>query len=197
MKHVIDLFWNIVIVALTVVACYLGYTRGYFDRFLARPPEPAVATAPVPASNAPTGAVAPPANANASTVPAAQAVLPTPTATATPEVAPTPEPPINLATLDARSLPVQVKLCRATVLPIVANGKQIGSTTSPAGMMLRLVGVRDGQLEVQVGEATQLIPADATDVIERVRTLRHYTGNAANTPRPTSNSVPPWETPQR
>jgi len=183
MRHLIDLFWNLVIVALTVVACYLCYMRGYFDRYLSRRPEPIVLAAP----SAPTVK----SDASRAGSVSAQPVSPEAAPTATPEATPTPEAPIDLATIDPHNLPLQVKLCRPTAFPIMVNGQRVGSTTSPAGMMFRLVGVQGDRVEVRVGEGTQLIPADATDVISRVRALRQYVGNA----RPTPTALPPWATP--
>ena len=205
-RILVELLWNLVTMVLTVAICYLLYMRGSFDRFLKKagaPPNAALTATPIPAPvSAANSEKQPLVSASAQLAFAQPTPMEAPTPASTPEptptpapsnAEPTPEPPLDLGTVDRRSLPLQVKLRQPVEFPIIANGQQVGTTSSPMGMTVRLIGVQGNQLEVQCGGVTKMIPAEATDVVSRVRNLQQYTGGAPATAAAASTPVPtPW-----
>jgi hypothetical protein len=90
-------------------------------------------------------------------------------------VAATPEPPIVLSSVDRKALPRQVMLTKPVDFILLSDGRQIGSIHAVPGVSVDLVDVAsDGELEVQMGEARQTIPAADTDIEKRVRALLKY-----------------------
>lgn len=137
-NFLLDLFWNLIIVGLTVAACYVAYIRGYLDPYLKRSEQTVVAAAtPPPATPTPT--------------PAPGTPTPTPEPTPAPVATPTPEPPINLSTLNRRFWPRQVQLIKQEEFAIILNGRTVGSATVPSGSYLTLVSIQGNALEVKKG----------------------------------------------
>jgi hypothetical protein len=130
--------------------------------------------------------------ADAETAPAAVAQpTPEPTATAAPrpveaqatpvatppaEAKPTPET-VDLASLGGspKEWPKFVTLKQKTAFPAVLNGQVIGSVQVPAGIQVNLLSLRGGEVQVQYQGGSKLIPAQTTDLIERVLAARHTT----------------------
>lgn len=161
-NFLVDLFWNLVIVGLTVAACYVAYVRGWLDPYLKRP----LPTAAIVAS-------ATPAPAPVEVPVAVQTPTPAPASTPIAEPTATPEPAIDLRTVNRQFWPQQVKLLKAEEFAVIFNGRAVGSASVPAGTLLKLVSIQGNALEVSNNGATKLIQASETDVLERVRALVH------------------------
>ena len=201
-RHILlDLFWNCVVVVLVMSISYLLFVRGYVDRFLSKPitalvaapsPTPGPVAAPTPENTTPAQPVAETPAPAATPAPEATPAPPAENAAPTPvTAAATPDAPsqVDLSNIDARSLPLQVKLSRPVEFPIIANGKQAGTASVPPGVPVKVLGVEGNNLVVQCGGVTQRIPASATDVVERIRVLKQYTTNSSSAATPAST---PW-----
>jgi hypothetical protein len=122
-------------------------------------PEPKPAAAPAPA---PTPVQEPKAPA--------VAVAPKPTPTPAPAPVPAPvEPALDLAAVAASPAlwPPAVSLVQPFPFPVVLDGRVVGQATAPVGTALRLVRVNGQQIEVEFQKARHVVPASATDLMER------------------------------
>ncbi len=162
-----------------ILLCLLvGTGAGWiFSQARPKPPIPTSVAVPLPAPVEIAAPMPPP--------------LPVPTSTPTPpptpepvtKATPTPEPRPALTALSGRQLPLQVKLVKPTTFTLTSKGRPAGIATVPAGVMLRLERVRSEELiDVQYQQAVQSIPADSTDIFDRVRSLGQYV--VAPTPAP-------------
>ena len=84
-------------------------------------------------------------------------------------------PAITIAQLaiDPSEWPKEVTLTKKAFFPIIIGGQENGAAKMPAGTKLKLVEVRsDGFVKLAYGPTTQLVPAQDTDLIDRVQAAR-------------------------
>jgi len=104
---------------------------------------------------------------------------------------------VDLATLERRFWPRQVKLSKAVEFAIVINGQAAGKASVPAGMMVKLLEIQGAQLSVEMatGSAPKMISADDTDIQERVREIKSMATSSDSTSTSTDSSAAPAATP--
>jgi hypothetical protein len=109
--------------------------------------------------------------------------------------------------------PAEVKVKKATTLDIYRDGKKSGQMTVPAGRAVKLAGVQNQSLQIQVGTSEASVPATDTDYVDRALSLKQEwdkksleekrakliaespKGEPANQPKPPAPSVPKVEEP--
>lgn len=177
---------DLIIVILVGYLGYLLYTKGRIDQYLpeeyrysvrygggktADPGLPAEAPVPVPPSVVTSSPAATP-----------QAARPAPTTTTPVASAPAPVSPAPAAATPAKATfttleecktlprnrwPSYVAIKKELELPIVSNGRKVGSMTARPGTMFELVDIRAPHIVVKAGEDTQTLPGSDTDVLAR------------------------------
>lgn len=92
--------------------------------------------------------------------------------------APTPAAPTDLALIagSPKDWPKVVVLRQKTSFPAVMNGQVVGNVQVPAGMQVKLLALRGSEAQVEYQGASKLIPAESTDVVERVQAARQSVG---------------------
>lgn len=75
--------------------------------------------------------------------------------------------------------PGEVTLTEEISMPVVKGGQQRGIIVLARGTKLKLLELRGDQVKVAYGEASQFIPAKATDLVDRVLAARAATVEAA------------------
>jgi hypothetical protein len=76
--------------------------------------------------------------------------------------------------------PSEVTLTEKLTWPVFVKGQPVGTMELPTGRKLKLVEVQGNQIKVALGEASQVIPAKATDLAERVLALRRFAAARAD-----------------
>lgn len=214
----VDLFWNLLLVVLILMAAYVFYTRGYLDPYLKKFINPyltkmdvkAIPLAQVNPSLRSRAAAESAAPTTANSQNASDVVQPEASDTVQPEAAdtvqsgdvagnsgtasstasaPGDDEPIAIDNLDPRFVPQQVKLLKAIELPVQFDGKVVGNAAVPAGVVLKLVSIQGDKVEVQEGASTKVIPATDTDIMTRVHVLMRVV-NAAPAARNTPKPTP-------
>ena len=164
--------WAIMLLAVASLAVYFLTTKR------AVPPAPPALAARIPAPVSPITPLSP--SPEPEKPAAEQTAPPTPTpapapvpvpeavAIATPTPAPTP-PPLDLATVarTPRLWPPQVALQQPVSFPLVLEGRVIGQAQAKVGTLLRLLNVREGQVEIEFQNVRHVIPSASTDLLQR------------------------------
>jgi hypothetical protein len=159
-----------------------------------KPQEMAVRTAEEPAPVA-TVAPTPPPKATPTPTPPPEIVkappTPPPVVEAKPPSAPAP-PPLDLATVAVSPTlwPPKVALLQPYSFPIVLNGSVVGQAKAPVGTLVRLVRINGQQVEIEFQNVRHVIPAAATDLMQRAL-LKLQSGDSA---QPMTPMTPPTST---
>lgn len=85
--------------------------------------------------------------------------------------------------------PAEITLTKTLPFPVVINGKESGSVELPPGTSLKLVAVLGAELKVSFGDVVKLVPAGATDIVERVIAIRTLRAGASNKPPKSPSST--------
>jgi len=87
-----------------------------------------------------------------------------------------------------------VALRQKTSFPAVLNGREIGRVDVPSGTQVRVATIREGQLTLEYQGGNQAVPPDATDLEDRVRSIRAALKAPPRTLAPVSAQPPPTAT---